>query len=248
MMRHAALFALLALFCLPGTAIAQSKTRLWTLQLGTPVADLPKDEWVDPSCGTNGGPPSTRLSGFEDFARCRVEPATGLREIWFIYDDEWEYVARAYRDEMEIMSFSANVFYAQPIITSLLVDEAGLVQGYRVITDPRAVNPLRREAFGLYLNFRTLFSQAPWQCQDLPPADRETPVDGRFIKSSCVMVSDELYVTIEGRLLRRPGQDTRDVAGMTPMEEGNFDSSARLDVYARQSVVDAPCCAAGAQP
>ena len=69
------------------------------------------------------GTPSLRLESFADFALCRTEARTGLHEVWFIYDDEWEYIARAYGDDEEIRRFSANVLYAQPIITSLLIDD-----------------------------------------------------------------------------------------------------------------------------
>ena len=121
-----------------GSVAAQSRTRLFDIELGVKLAGLPLDEWVDPACGTNGGPPSVPLDGFEAFARCPVEAATGLREIWFIYDDEWEYIGRAQRDEAQIGRYSANTLYRQPIVSSLLIDKSGVVQGYRIVTDPRA--------------------------------------------------------------------------------------------------------------
>jgi len=61
--------------------------------LGTPVGNLPEQEFVDP----NGGSPGMRIDTFEQFERCRPE-VSGLREIWFRYDDEMEYIARAARD------------------------------------------------------------------------------------------------------------------------------------------------------
>jgi hypothetical protein len=244
-----AALGLLAALCLATDAsLAQSRARIFDVELGSPVSDLPADEWVDPACGTDGGPPSIVLDGFEDFARCPVEEGTGLREIWFIYDDEWEYIARAWGDPVEIRSYSANVFYAQPIITSLMVDDAGLVQGYRVITDPRAPVEVRMEASLLYLVFKGLFSQAPWQCVDLPPEEREHPIEGQFIKASCEMVSDRLFVKLEGRHLLKPGQDVREVPRPQSQARGDFESSARLEVYSVDAVRDAPCCRASALP
>src|SRR5205809_128474 len=123
------LVAILLGWCLATEdAFAQSRTRIWNIMLGTSVSALPGDEFVNPACGTNGGPPSLRLESFEKFARCPVEAQTRLREVWFIYDDEWEYIARAQRDEHEILQYSANSFYQQPIITSLLIDSAGNVE------------------------------------------------------------------------------------------------------------------------
>ena len=85
-------------FCL-GAAVAQNAptSKIWDIKLGTPVDALPLDNFVDPACGTNGGPPSRVLKGFNEFAQCTVERTTGLREVWFRYDDEMEYVARARR-------------------------------------------------------------------------------------------------------------------------------------------------------
>ena len=229
-------------------ASAQSRARIFDVELGTHVSALPSDEWVDPACGTNGGPPSLPLESFAEFSSCRVEERTGLHEVWFIYDDEWEYIARAYRDPAEIRSYSANVFFQQPIITSLLVDQDGLVQGYRVVTDPRAPVPVRLEAYTLHGIFKGLFSGAPWECTNLPAGERERPVRGRFLKENCSMATDDRIVILEGRLLRKPGQVLRDVAGMSDSAEGDFESTARLEVFAREAVEGAPCCQAAAEP
>jgi hypothetical protein len=222
-------------------ALAQSPKRIFDVPLGSPVSKLPSDLWVDPSCGTNGGPPSIRLDGFEAFARCRTEPDTGLHEVWFIYDDEWEYIARAYRDAIEIGRYSANTFYGQPIITSLLIDDGGLVQGYRVVTDPRAPEEVRLLAHTLTVVFKAQYGTTPWQCVDLPPQERETPVDGTFVKQDCASVSADRYVKVQGRLLRKPGQGDFSVA-----PQGYFESSARLEVYSTDAVRGAPCCQATA--
>jgi hypothetical protein len=79
------------------TASGQSPPKIWDVKLGTAVGELPDEEFVDPACGSNGGPPGLRISIFEQFERCSPE-ASGLREIWFRYDDEEEYIARAARD------------------------------------------------------------------------------------------------------------------------------------------------------
>jgi hypothetical protein len=234
--------ALLAIPLLTEGSLAQSRARIMDVELGTHVDNLPLDEWVDPSCGTNGGPPSIELASFAEFARCPIEEATGLHEIWFIYDDEWEYIARAYRDPVEIRSYSANVFFQQPIITSLLIDDAGLVQGYRIVTDPEAPDDLRREAHTLFPIFRGLFDERPWQCSDLPPAARETPVEGVFLKSDCVTVTEDKFVWLSGRFLRKAGQSPRDYAGQLLPPGSLFDSSARLEVFALDAVRDKPCC------
>src|SRR5215831_7965269 len=100
--------------------------KIWDIKLGIPISELPLKDFVDPACGTNGGPPARVLKSFEEFAVCPVEQTTGLREVWFRYDDEMEYIARARRSGVLIRQYQANSLAGQPIITSLLIDDAGL--------------------------------------------------------------------------------------------------------------------------
>ena len=86
--------AIITLFGAPGMLFAQGaderpvRREVWDIQLGAKIADLP-DDYVDYACGTNGGPPSTPLTGWKDYRRCRPD-ANGLREVYFRYDDELE--------------------------------------------------------------------------------------------------------------------------------------------------------------
>src|ERR1700759_4059871 len=78
-------------------AQAQTMRRatLWDLKLGQPIAAQPAPrEFQNFACGSNGGAPRAQLSGWADFARCRAE-ANGLHEVYFEYDDELEFIARA---------------------------------------------------------------------------------------------------------------------------------------------------------
>jgi hypothetical protein len=236
-----ACFALILVTAQPSSA--QSRTRLFDLTLGIPVAELPLEEWVEPACGTDGGPPSLRLDSFADFARCRTEARTGLHELWFIYDDEWEYIARAYGDADEVRRFAANTLYAQPILTSLLIDDDGLVQGYRLVTDPRAPTLVRMLAHELFAVLKTTLREAPWRCTSLPMEPGEEPYEGVFLKDNCAMLTGDRLYWLEGRNLRKPGQGLREAP-----PEGYFESSTRLEVYALDAVTDAPCCRASALP
>src|ERR1700722_8323772 len=92
-----------------GSAQAQNPPpKIWDIDFGIPISALPLKDFVDPACGTAGGPPARVLKGFEEFAVCPVEPTTGLREVWFRYDDEMEYVARARRSGFLIRQYQAN--------------------------------------------------------------------------------------------------------------------------------------------
>src|SRR6202051_2448272 len=183
--RRALILLAAALAAVLGGARAQEPaTKIWDIKLGTPVAALPLDQFVDPACGTNGGPPSRVLAGFAEFALCPLDKATGLHEIWFRYDDELEYVARARRSEIMVRLYQANVLGGQPIITSLLIDDAGSVEGYRIVNDPRAAGGTRIEAYGLVELFKGMVAPG-LDCTDLPPAQGERPVEDLFVKQSC---------------------------------------------------------------
>src|SRR6266705_6842214 len=123
--------------------------KIWDIKLGIPISALPLNDYVDPACGTNGGPPARVLKGFDEFAQCVTERTTGLHEVWFRYDDEMEYVARARRSDIMVRQYQANALAGQPIITSLLIDDRSIVQGYRVVNDPRVEANTRLAAFGL---------------------------------------------------------------------------------------------------
>jgi len=200
---------------------------IWDVRPGTPVGDLPEDDFVDPACGTNGGPPGLRIAGFEEFAKCRVEPS-GLREIWFRYDDETEYIARAARDPDAIARSNAMLVLGQPVILSLLVDGGGLVQGFRIFTDPHAEADVRADAYTLAFAFKAQFGPGGWNCQDAPPAAGETAIVGTFVKQQCRKMAGHQRITVESRYYYKSGQAPLDPnTGLSTVNQ--FESSARIE-------------------
>ena len=236
---RAALAAVVLVLGAGGAWAQYDKAQIWQIMPGTPVADLP-DRLLDPHCGTNGGPPSTRLSSFADFATCRAEPSTGLHEVWFTEDDEAEYVSRAYRAQMDMYGPSAvNVLYTHRVIYSLLIDAAGLVQGYRIVTDPREDPFARIDAEYLGDAMRGLYGYGLFTCEELPAAEAETPIEGRFVKQNCVAdLADGRHVRIERRYFYKRGQMAIDpLTGVGTVNQ--FESTARVEVIA-SALVPAP--------
>jgi hypothetical protein len=226
--------ATLALLLVDPDALAQSRPRIWDMTFGTPVTDLPDEEFVDPACGTNGGPPGLRLASFEEFEKCRAEP-TGLREIWFRYDDEEEYIARAVRNPDAIVRANAMVMLGQPTMLSLLADRARRLQGYRIFTDPRADPDLRKDAYLIGNAFKARYGSDGWDCQDEPPAAGETPLEGIFIKQRCRKLAEGHQVTIESRHYYKAGQAMLDPnSGVSTVNQ--FESSARIEVVAIEAL------------
>jgi hypothetical protein len=219
---------------LTSAAFAQPRPGIFDLPLGAPVAALPEEEYVDPACGTNGGPPGLRLDGFEAFARCRPE-GSGLREIWFRYDDELEYIARAARDPDAIEHNNAMLVLGQPVILSLLVDQAGLMQGFRIVTDPHAEEDVRATASTLAAAFKARFGPEGWTCNDLPPAAGETPIAGTFAKQLCRKLADGQQITVESRHYYKSGQAPVDPnSGLATVNQ--FESAARIEVVRTEAL------------
>jgi hypothetical protein len=214
-----------------GVAAAQQmgRPRIWDVQLGAHVSELPAAEFVDLACGSNGGPPGAAIGGFAQFAICPQELETGFHEIWFRYDDEMEYVARAFRDPALVLRNMANTVLAHPVVFSLLIDDAGIIQGYRVITDQRAAADVRRNAATVAVHFKGRFGNDSWACTDLPPSDGETPIGRQFLKERCEMVDEGRRLVVESHYFHKRGQAALDPRTQLPMV-GEFESLSRLEV------------------
>src|SRR6266446_7026803 len=199
----------------PGMLFAQGaderpvRHEVWDIQLGAKVADLP-DGYVDYACGTNGGPPSTPLTGWKDYRRCRPD-ANGLREIYFRYDDELEYWAKANNLADQMEQFSGTKTYGFPVIVSVLINAEGTVGGIRIVSDPRDTSQNRDEAYFLRNFLTARLGRDSWQCEDLALEDGETPVDGVFVKQRCrKQIDDNTSAALATRYLRKPGQSRLD--------------------------------------
>jgi hypothetical protein len=236
-MRSAAL-AVAMVFVSAVAASAQSAApQIWDVKPGIPVGELPDEAFVDPACGTNGGPPGFQIGAFENFAKCRVE-ASGLREIWFRYDDELEYIARAARDADAIARSNAMVVLGQPVILSLLIDPQGLVQGYRIITDPHAEEELRMNAYAIAVAFKARLGTDGWTCDDLAPGAGERPIAGVFVKERCRKTAEGENVVVESRYYYKPGQALVDPnTGLPTVNQ--FESSARMEAVAVDAAANA---------
>jgi hypothetical protein len=205
-----------------------TRREVWDLRLGSQIEALP-DEFIDYACGTNGGPPSTPLGGWREVRRCRPE-ANGLREVYFRYDDELEYWAKANNLLAQMEQYSGTKTYGFPVTVSALIDDGGTLRGIRLVSDPRGDTQNRDEAY-LLRNFLTArFGRDGWACESLSPEDGETPVDGIFVKERCRKDIDaKTTAALTTRHLRKAGQSQFDPR--TGRETaGQFESSVRFEL------------------
>ncbi|MEQ1770527.1 MAG: hypothetical protein ABL879_11865 [Devosia sp.] len=203
---------------------------IWDVQLGQPVTTVPDSAAAIIACGTNGGPISIELKSFGDWAQCTPE-ASGLREIAFSYDDEKDYIARALELEYRALAGGTSV-YAHPVVVSILVDDKGISQGIRVVTDDRASDSDRRVAVTLTDNLRGQFSSWNLDCKDIPMQPGEQPVGNRFIHQLCTGTNPDGSggaVRIEGSYLRKKGQEGLNFETQQ-VNKGYYQSETRLEV------------------
>jgi hypothetical protein len=227
-----------------GAAGAQELRRatVWDLKIGEAIAaQPPPDEYRGFACGANGGPPRQPLTGWSDYQRCRADP-DGLREVYFEYDDEYEYIARARDLPREIARWAGTTEAGFPIMVSALFDEAGTLRGIRLVTDPRpehrsdiADANLKKRADAYLLGGIMAARQGievARDCTALPPAEGESPVGTLFVKQSCRRDDTvrAVIISLQVNYFRKPGQSGVNPQLPTQLTQGQFESSARLEL------------------
>lgn len=219
---------------------------VWDLKLREHAAALRTDEYINFACGTNGGPPSQPLRGWSDWGRCPRDAATGLHEVYFQYDNEAEYWARAHALEMQINLYQYTSAYAVPVIASALFDDDGFLKGIRLVTDPRVPVEVRENASSLsgYLNAR--YGDDGWTCVDLPRQPGENEFRGVYLKRQCRKEAGDLALLLETRQYRKAGQGAVD-PNTRLATSGQFEISTRFEFVDARSLTDAErATAAGA--
>lgn len=211
------------------------RPQVWNVRFGAHVRDLPVNDWVDPACGTNGGPRGQLIERFENFARCPRDADTGLYEIWFSYDDEAELIARAHHDEALINRFRANLLFNVPAVLSLLVDEAGLVQGFRIVSDTRAPPAIRMHAHTVARTLMGLARLDETNCTNAPTEEGERPFEGVLVKQFCRQVVEGRRLTIIARAYLKPGQFLIDPVTQQPHPNA-FESFSSLEIVSTSAL------------
>ena len=202
---------------------------VWDLAIGAHASELLTDDFINYSCGTNGGPPSLPIADWTAYQTCRLDAATGLREVYFEYDDELElfFRSRGLLTQAAVYEFTST--YSRPIIASALFDDDGFMIMLRLVTDPRVATELRELAVTLSGFLFARFGAESWTCEDLPRIEGERRYNARYEKQRCQTTDAEGHaVMMETHHYRRPGQETHDARGVETT--GQFWSETRLEV------------------
>jgi hypothetical protein len=206
-----------------------TRLNVWDIHLDDAASAIP-DGFINYACGTNGGPPSIPLANFTEFKKCRPD-ANGLHEVYFEYDDELEYWARALDLKEEIKMYAGTTAYEFPVVASVLFDDSGVARGLRLVTDPRQQLSRERNEFWVLADFfRHRFGDDGWECTDLPPDTGEHAIGSFFIKNHCVKTANGLHLILEQRYFRKKGQQSVDPdTGQSRPED--YESATRFEMY-----------------
>lgn len=202
---------------------------IWSVDLGQPVTQIPNREVVNLACGTNGGPPSLPLAEPADFAVCPPEPS-GLREVYFQYDDEQKYIAKALELD-DPAAMAGTSVYGHPVVVSALVDDKGIVRGIRIVTDDHASAFQRHTLYDLASNLRLRYRSWGLDCTDIPPQAGEQSIGNMFVHVVCTGTNPKLgqRLRIESRYFRRKGETAIDPQTRR-VQRNNFESLARFEL------------------
>lgn len=213
---------------------------IWDLTLGDHAKEIDAINYTDFACGTNGGPPSTVLDGWVDYALCPPEPENGLHEVYFRYDDTLEYWALAGNLPIRAQRYRNTTAYDLPVIVSGLFDDDGFLKGIRMVSDHRLDRnhfddlEKRQRAFTLR-NFLTgrYNPDFPWSCTKLDPEEGEEAFQKIFIKDRCDRLDEDRGVKIHlaADYFRRPGQVGMNIRIEGRKVEGEFWSETRLEEF-----------------
>ncbi len=223
------MLALLAHVSMP-TADAQVAPRfsIWDVRIGEPLSQLPESGIVDLACGTNGGPPSRPLDSLSEFHICNPE-RNKLRAVYFRYDDELDYWAKALELLVESRLYAGTTVYGHPVIISALVDASGIVQGVRVISDPSATLSDRHRAVALHRFIKARFGEE-WRCIDRYPQEGETRLGGIYLNTACkTAVSGLGNAYLEAHFFRKKGQ-TPINRSTGQVNRAQFESTTRFEI------------------
>ena len=204
--------SLLVALAMQAAMACPGRMNVWDLALGASASEIP-DRFVDYACGTRGGPPSRPLANFSEYARCPAEEH-GLHEVYFRYDDEQEFIARALEQARAVEMCGGTRVFGMAVTASALFDTAGILRGLRIVTDPRGADPAdRSDHWALGAMLRHHFGEDGWDCRDIAAAEGETPVATYFIKDECAKTGGEVSLLVRRAYHHRRGENFTDEFG-----------------------------------
>lgn len=197
-MRLSATLALTLLAVAPAWTPARAEDAdLREFRVGMAASELPVAGYADFSCAGGQG-----LEGWQDYRRCPPD-AAGLHPLRFHYQDGANDLA--FIND----SYEGTKVGGHPVLLTLLISGAGIVEGLRIETDPAARLNRRKKAYLLGELAKARYGEAGWACTEEPAAAGEEPVGGTFLKEHCEKATPSRRYVLDRQMFRRAGSDAR---------------------------------------
>jgi hypothetical protein len=169
------------------------------IHLGMSATDLPDAGYVNFACATD---PQKTLPAWTGWRDCPADPS-GSHAIKFGYDPA--------------TSREGTIVAGHPVILTLLIDDAGIVSGLRIETDPKARLYIRKKAFLFGIQAKSRYGLDGWSCTEAQPDAGEQPVGGVFVRERCSKTIHNRSIVVERNLFRKPEQDIKNFVDETRM-------------------------------
>jgi hypothetical protein len=169
------------------------------IRLGMPAKDLPDEGYANLACATD---PQKTLTTWKGWRDCPADPS-GIHAIKFGYDPATN------RD--------GTIVAGHPALLTLLVDDAGIVSGLRIETDPKARLYIRKKAFLFGTQVKSRYGLDGWSCTQAQPDANEQPVGGVLVRERCTKTIPNRSIVVERNLYRKPDQDIKSFVDETRM-------------------------------
>jgi hypothetical protein len=186
-----------AALALAGAARAADGNDLRDLRLGMSAQQLPATGFTDFICADK---PDQTIQGWTDYKSCPAD-AQGLHGVGFRYDDSLNERAR-----LNSANGGTKVG-GHPVILTMLISDAGIAEGLRIVTDPHVPPYLRKKAFLLATQAKVQFGDDGWVCTNSPPGSGQEPIADMFINQSCTKDTPSRHLSMQTELYRRPGEN-----------------------------------------
>jgi hypothetical protein len=169
------------------------------IRLGMAATDLPDAGYANLTCA---GDPQKTLTAWSGWRDCPAD-ASGFHSIKFGYDPA--------------TNREGTIVAGHPAVLTLLVDDAGIVSGLRIETDPKARLYIRKKAFLFGTQVKSRYGLDGWSCTEAQPDAGEQPVGGVLLRERCTKTIPNRSIVVERNLYRKPDQDMKSFVDETRM-------------------------------
>ncbi len=176
-------------------------------RVGMKASELPAEGYTDFTCAGS----KTSVQGWQDYARCPAD-AAGLHALRFSYQEG--------SNELAFMNdtYEGTKVGGHPVLLTLLISDASVVEGLRIETDPAARLNRRKKAHLLGQLAKERYGDAGWACTEAAPAADQEPIGGVFLNEHCEKATPTRHYTLNRQMFHRAGTDPLSFVGGSQLE------------------------------